>query len=142
VPMPGRLDTTLSLGLNDEAVQGVARTTVNERFANDSYRRLIQMYGEVVDGIDGHRFEQALRDLKQSRGASQDVDLSADDLAELIETYKGIYQDETGRDFPQDPREQLTRPGRAVVDAWEPPPAQVYRTTSDVSDDLRTAVHL
>src|SRR5206468_3996634 len=87
--------------------------TGNERFANDSYRRLIQMYGEVVDRIDGHRFEQALTDLKKSRGAAQDVDLSARDLAGLIDMYRAVYLEETGRDFPQDPREQLARRSRS-----------------------------
>jgi pyruvate,orthophosphate dikinase len=142
VSMPGMMDTILNLGLNDESVQGLARVTGNERFANDSYRRLIQMYGEVVDGIDGHRFEQALTDLKQSRGAAQDVDLSAEDLAALIETYKGIYNEETGRDFPQDPRDQLTRAVRAVFDSWDSPRAQVYRRRYDISDDLGTAVNV
>src|SRR5437764_5575403 len=83
ISMPGMMDTILNLGLNDEAVEGLAAATGNARFARDSYRRLIQMYGEVVDGIDPHRFEQALTDLKQKRRAQQDVDLSADDLAQL-----------------------------------------------------------
>src|SRR5438093_211268 len=113
ISMPGMMDTILNLGLNDEAAIGLARVTGNERFANDSYRRLIQMYGEVVEGIDAHRFEQALADLKKSRGASQDVDLSAHDLAGLIDTYKAVYREETGHDFPQDPREQLARAVRA-----------------------------
>ena len=142
VSMPGMMDTILNLGLNDEAVQGLATATGNDRFACDSYRRLIQMYGEVVDGIEGHRFEQALTDLKQSRGARQDVDLSADDLAELIQTYKRIYEEGTGRDFPQDAREQLTRAVRAVFDSWESPRAQVYRRTYDIPDDLGTAVNV
>src|SRR6058998_1938818 len=114
VSMPGMMDSILNLGLNDDAVVGLARATGNERFANDSYRRLIQMYGEVVDGIDGHRFEQALTDLKKSRGALQDVDLSAHDLAGLIDTYRAVFLEETDRDFPQDPREQLTRAVGAV----------------------------
>src|ERR687887_770519 len=84
VSMPGMMDTILNLGLNDEAVQGLSGRTGNARFAHDSYRRLIQMYGEVVDGIDAHRFERALTDMKKSRGAQQDVDLSAGDLAELV----------------------------------------------------------
>src|SRR5439155_22344900 len=109
ISMPGMMDTILNLGLNDEAVAGLARATGNERFGNDSYRRLIQVYGEVVDGIDAHRFEQALTDLKHARGAAHDVDLSATDLAELIQTYRQVYEDETGRTFPQDAREQLTR---------------------------------
>src|SRR5204863_3335429 len=119
VSMPGMMDTILNLGLNDEAVDGLARRTDNPRFARDSYRRLIQMYGEVVDGIDAHRFEQALSDLKGARGASQDVDLSADDLSDLIETFKRIYRESTGSHFPQDPRGQLRRAVRAVFDSWE-----------------------
>jgi pyruvate,orthophosphate dikinase len=142
VSMPGMMDSILNLGLNDGAVVGLTRATGNERFANDSYRRLIQMYGEVVDGIDGHRFEQALTDLKKSRGASQDVDLSADDLAGLIDTYRAVYLEETGRDFPQDPREQLTRAVRAVFDSWDSPRAQVYRRTYDIPDELGTAVNV
>ncbi len=142
VSMPGMMDTILNLGLNDDAVQGLARTTGNERFANDSYRRLIQMYGQVVDGIDAHRFEQALTELKKSRGAAQDVDLSAEDLADLIDTYKRIYREETGRDFPQDPREQLTRAVRAVFDSWDAPRAQVYRRTYDIPESLGTAVNV
>ena len=142
VSMPGMMDSILNLGLNDEAVVGLARATGNERFANDSYRRLIQMYGEVVDGIDGHRFEQALTDLKKARGAAQDVDLSADDLAGLIETYQAVYRQETDRDFPQDPRDQLTRAVRAVFDSWDSPRAKVYRRTYDIPDELGTAVNV
>jgi pyruvate, orthophosphate dikinase len=142
VSMPGMMDSILNLGLNDEAVVGLARATENDRFANDSYRRLIQMYGGVVDGIHPQRFEGALADLKKSRGAAQDVDLSADDLAELIDTYRVIYREETGHDFPQDPREQLTRAVRAVFDSWDSPRAQVYRRTYDIPDDLGTAVNV
>ena len=142
VSMPGMMDSILNLGLNDEAVVGLARATGNERFANDSYRRLIQMYGEVVDGIDGHRFEQALTDLKKARGAPQDVDLTADDLAGLIETYRAVYREETDRDFPQDPRDQLTRAVRAVFDSWDSPRAKVYRRTYDIPDELGTAVNV
>src|SRR5438132_1414457 len=142
VSMPGMMDTILNLGLNDEAVQGLAVRTENARFAHDSYRRLIQMYGEVVDGIDGHRFEQALTDLKAARGLSQDVDLTAEDLAELVETFKRIYWEGTGSDFPQDPREQLARAVRAVFDSWETPRAQVYRRAHGIPDDLGTAVNV
>ena len=142
VSMPGMMDSILNLGLNDEAVVGLARATGNERFANDSYRRLIQMYGEVVDGIDGHRFEQALTDLKKSRGVAQDVDLSADDLAGLIDTYRAVYREATDRDFPQDPRDQLTRAVRAVFDSWDSPRARVYRRTYDIPDELGTAVNV
>jgi pyruvate, orthophosphate dikinase len=142
VSMPGMMDSILNLGLNDEAVVGLARATGNERFANDSYRRLIQMYGEVVDGIDGHRFEQALTDLKKSRGAAQDVDLSAHDLAGLIDTYRAVYLEETDRDFPQDPRDQLTCAVRAVFDSWDSPRAQVYRRRYDIPDEIGTAVNV
>jgi pyruvate, orthophosphate dikinase len=142
VSMPGMMDTILNLGLNDDAVGGLARSTGNERFANDSYRRLIQMYGKVVDGIDAHRFEQALADLKADRGATNDVDLSAGDLAELIETYKRIYREATGRDFPQDAREQLGRAVRAVFESWETPRARVYRRAHGIPDDLGTAVNV
>jgi pyruvate,orthophosphate dikinase len=142
VSMPGMMDTILNLGLNDEAVEGLATATGNDRFAYDSYRRLIQMYGGVVDGIDAHRFEQTLTDLKQARGVRQDVDLSADDLAELTQRYKRIYKEGTGLDFPQDAREQLTRALRAVFDSWESPRAQVYRRTYDIPDDLGTAVNV
>jgi pyruvate, orthophosphate dikinase len=142
VSMPGMMDTILNLGLNDAAAEGLARSTRNPRFARDSYRRLIQMYGEVVDGIDGHRFEQALTDLKRDRGTQQDVDLSADDLGQLIETFKALYRSETGGDFPQDAREQLRRAVLAVFQSWQNPRAQVYRRTYDIPDDIGTAVNV
>jgi pyruvate, orthophosphate dikinase len=140
VSMPGMMDTILNLGLNDEAAHGLARTTGNERFARDAYRRLIQMYGHVVDGIDADAFEQELAALKEERGATQDVDLSADDLAELIERFQRVYRDATGADFPQDPEEQLRRAIRAVFDSWDNPRAQVYRRANGIADDLGTAV--
>src|SRR5213080_4700274 len=142
VSMPGMMDTILNLGLNDEAVEGLATTTGNERFAQDSYRRLIQMYGEVVDGIDADRFEGALAELKQERGAQQDVDLSADDLRELVATFKDLYAQETGSTFPQDAREQLGRALRAVFASWDNPRAQVYRRANGIPDDLGTAVNV
>src|SRR5581483_4899248 len=142
VSMPGMMDTILNLGLNDDAVEGLAQTTGNARFALDSYRRLIQMYGEVVDGIDGHRFEQALTDLKRERGAQQDVDLTADDLGALAETFKQIYEQETGGPFPAEAREQLRRAVRAVFESWQNPRAHVYRRTYDIPDDIGTAVNV
>ncbi len=142
VSMPGMMDTILNLGLNDDAVAGQAKTTGNPRFAYDSYRRLIQMYGEVVEGVDGHRFEQALTDLKAARGVKQDVELGEDDLRELIETYKRIYAEETGGPFPQDARDQLERAVRAVFDSWNSPRAQVYRRTYEIPDDIGTAVNV
>ena len=142
VSMPGMMDTILNLGLNDTAVDGLAASTGNPRFAFDSYRRLIQMYGDVVDGVDGHRFEQALTDLKGARGVAQDVDLSADDLRELVQTFKEIYEDATGAPFPGSAGEQLRRAYRAVFDSWDSPRAQVYRRTYDIPDDLGTAVNV
>ncbi|TML99042.1 MAG: pyruvate, phosphate dikinase, partial [Actinobacteria bacterium] len=142
VSMPGMMDTILNLGLNDDAVEGLGVRTGNERFAQDSYRRLIQMYGEVVDGIDADRFQQALAELKQNRGANQDFDLSPDDLKQLVATFKELYEQETGSSFPQDAREQLGRAVRAVFDSWDTPRAQVYRRAHRIPDDLGTAVNV
>jgi len=142
ISMPGMMDTILNLGLNDDAVAGLTRTTGNPRFARDSYRRLIQMYGEVVDGIDGDRFEHALADLKRERGVQQDVDLTGDDLGDLVETFKNIYRQETDDEFPQDAREQLRRAVLAVFESWGNPRAQVYRHTYGIPDDLGTAVNV
>jgi pyruvate,orthophosphate dikinase len=142
VSMPGMMDTILNLGLNDVAVEGLSRTTGNARFAHDSYRRLIQMYGEVVDGVDAHHFEQSLAGLKAKRGAGQDTDLTAEDLAELIESYRRVYRDGTRNEFPQDAREQLRRAVRAVFDSWNTARAQVYRRAHGIPDDLGTAVNV
>jgi pyruvate,orthophosphate dikinase len=142
VSMPGMMDTILNLGLNDVAVAGLAASTGNARFAFDSYRRLIQMFGEVVDGVDGHRFDTALSDLKLARGVTLDVDLTADDLAELAATYKQIYERDAGTPFPEDAREQLRRSYRAVFASWDSPRAQVYRRTYEIPDDLGTAVNV
>ena len=142
VSMPGMMDTILNLGLNDAAVEGLAQTTGNARFAYDAYRRLIQMYGDVVDGVEAHRFEDELDALKNRRGVTQDVDLSADDLKELVERFRTVYREGTGRDFPQDPRAQLERAVRAVFDSWETPRARVYRSAHGIPDDLGTAVNV
>ena len=142
VSMPGMMDTILNLGLNDVAVEGQAASTGNPRFAYDSYRRLIQMYGEVVDGVDGHRFESSLADLKAARGVVNDLELGADDLRELVGTFQRIYEEEVGSGFPQDPREQLRRSYRAIFDSWDAPRAQVYRRTYEIPDDIGTAVNV
>src|SRR5438093_11514532 len=134
VSMPGMMDTILNLGLNDEAVEGLARRTDNPRFALDSYRRLIQMYGEVVEGIPADKFEQALTDLKRNRHVQHDTELDRSDLTSLTGQYKSIFVQETGREFPQDAREQLTRAVRAVFDSWDSPRAQVYRRTYGIAD--------
>ncbi|MDQ2910948.1 MAG: pyruvate, phosphate dikinase, partial [Actinomycetota bacterium] len=140
VSMPGMMDSILNLGLNDDAVEGLARSTDNPRFAYDSYRRLIQMYGEVVEGIDAQRFESALSDLKADRGAQQDVELDANDLRELVDTYKQLYHEETGSSFPQEAREQLGQAVKAVFESWDTPRAQVYRRAHRIPDNLGTAV--
>jgi pyruvate, orthophosphate dikinase len=139
VSMPGMMDTILNLGLNDEAAEGLAKRTDNGRFAFDSYRRLVQMFGEVVDGIDPHRFESALSDLKAGR---QDTDLDADELKGLALQFNEIYREETGNAFPQDARDQLLRAVRAVFASWDNPRAQVYRRAHDIPDDIGTAVNV
>ena len=140
VSMPGMMDTVLNVGLNDEAVEGLARATGNRRFAYDAYRRLVQMYGNVVDRVDGSRFEEELTALKKSRGVREDVELTAEDLEEVLRRFKDVYRESTGRDFPQDAREQLARAVRAVFDSWESPRAQFYRRAHRIPDDLGTAV--
>src|SRR4030095_3929849 len=142
VSMPGMMDTILNLGLNDDAALGLAERTGNPRFANDSYRRLIQMYGEVVEGIPGHLFEDALSKLKTERGAAQDVDLSAEDLAGLVETYKEIYARETDGPFPQDARDQLRRAVSGVFRSLENPPRPAHRPAPTIPDDVGTAVNV
>ncbi|HET8742348.1 MAG TPA: pyruvate, phosphate dikinase [Gaiella sp.] len=142
ISMPGMMDTILNLGLDDEAVEGLAAATGNARFAYDSYRRLIQMFGEVVDGIDAHAFEGKLQELKGRRGVELDVDLTADDLKGLIGTFQEIYEREVGAPFPSDASEQLRRAVRAVFDSWDSPRAKVYRRTYDIPDDLGTAVNV
>ena len=142
VSMPGMMDTILNLGLDDEAVEGLARATGNERFAYDAYRRLVQMYGDVVDGVDASRFEDELGALKGRRGVSDDVELGADDLKELVGRFREIYRDATGRDFPADAREQLERAVKAVFESWNTQRAQVYRRANGIPDDLGTAVNV
>ena len=142
VSMPGMMDTILNLGLNDAAVEGLAARTGNRRFAYDSYRRLIQMFGEVVDGIDGHKFEDALTALKRDRGVDHDTDLTAEDIEVLVDTYRAIYRLEKSSDFPADATVQLMRAVRAVFDSWGTPRAQVYRRANDIPDDIGTAVNV
>ena len=143
ISMPGMMDTILNLGLNDVAVEGLARTTGNPRFALDSYRRLIQMYGEVVDGIDGHRLRAGARRAEARSAASRRTPTSPPTTSrELVETFKQIYREETGEEFPQDAREQLRRAVSAVFDSWDTPRANVYRRAHDIPDDLGTAVNV
>ncbi|WP_043627713.1 pyruvate, phosphate dikinase [Nonomuraea candida] len=138
--MPGMMETVLNIGLNDESVHGLAKQSGgNERFAWDSYRRLIQMFGKTVLGIDGDLFERALDDLK---GRRQDTDLDAGELQQLVETYKGIVREQTGKDFPADPREQMRLAVMAVFDSWNAPRAILYRRQERIPADLGTAVNI
>src|SRR6059036_2920923 len=114
--MPGMLDTVLNLGLNNESVQGLARATGNERFAWDSYRRFVQMFGNVVRGVEGERIEEEITALKSRRSVELDTELEVDDLRELVGTFGRLYREQTGEDFPQEPREQLQQAIRAVFD--------------------------
>jgi pyruvate, orthophosphate dikinase len=140
--MPGMMDTVLNLGLNDHSVGGLATQTGNERFAHDSYRRFVQMFGKIVLDIDGELFEDELEKLRHARGVATDPELSASDLAELVETFKGIVKQEAGVDFPQDPREQLGYAIEAVFKSWNGKRARDYRRFEGIPDDLGTAVNV
>jgi len=142
VSMPGMMDTILNLGLNDESVEGLATQSGDERFALDSYRRFVQMFGDVVMGVDGHLFEDALERAKLDRGVREDVDLEAADLRKLVETFRGIYRAEAGEEFPQDPAQQLARAVEAVFGSWNTPRAVTYRRHEGIADDLGTAVNV
>jgi pyruvate,orthophosphate dikinase len=142
VSMPGMMDTILNLGLNDRSVEGLATQSGDERFAFDSYRRFVQMFGDVVMGVDGHLFEAALDRAKRDRGVREDVDLDAGDLRKLVETFRGIYRSETGEEFPQDPADQLARAVEAVFGSWNTPRAVTYRRHDGIADDLGTAVNV
>jgi pyruvate,orthophosphate dikinase len=138
--MPGMMETVLNIGLNDESVHGLAKQSGgNDRFAWDSYRRLIQMFGKTVLGIDGDLFEHALDELK---GRRQDTDLDSGELQQLVETYKGIVRDQTGKDFPADPREQMRLAVMAVFDSWNAPRAILYRRQERIPAGLGTAVNI
>ena len=140
ISMPGMMDSILDLGLSDAAAEGLARASGNEHFAYDSYRRLIQMYGEVVHGIDGQLFEEALSDRKAALHVEVDTELTARDLKSLVETYKRIYLDALGHPFPQDARAQLRAAIEAVFRSWQNPRAQVYRKLNEIPDTIGTAV--
>jgi len=134
--MPGMLDTVLNLGLNDRSVQGLTRATGNERFAWDSYRRFVQMFGNVVHGIEGERFEDEIKRVKGDRGVKLDTELEADALRELVEAFKGFYE------FPAEPREQLDQAIRAVFDSWLGERAVHYRRINRIPDEWGTAVNV
>nr|WP_269854080.1 pyruvate, phosphate dikinase [Streptomyces sp. RPT161] len=140
--MPGMMDTVLNIGLSDASVAGLAAQAGDERFAWDSYRRLVQMFGKTVLGVDGDLFEEALDEAKQAKGASSDLGLDAADLRQLVEDFKQIVLKEAGREFPQDPREQMDLAIRAVFDSWNGERAKLYRRQERIPHDLGTAVNV
>ncbi|MBU5455115.1 pyruvate, phosphate dikinase [Caproiciproducens sp. MSJ-32] len=142
VSMPGMMDTVLNLGLNDEAVEAMAKLTNNPRFAYDSYRRFIQMFSDVVMGIEKRLFENVLDEVKENRGVKLDSDLTADDLKEVTVRFKEIYKKERGEDFPQDPKHQLIEAVTAVFRSWNNPRAIVYRRLNDIPGEWGTAVNV
>jgi pyruvate, orthophosphate dikinase len=140
--MPGMMETVLNIGLSDESVHGLAKQAGSERFAWDSYRRLIQMFGKTVLDIEGHEFEQAIDAAKQAKGTRNDLDLDAEDLQKLVDSFKAIVKDKTGRDFPQDPREQMDLAVQAVFNSWNADRAILYRRQERIPADLGTAVNI
>jgi pyruvate,orthophosphate dikinase len=140
--MPGMMETVLNIGLSDESVHGLAKQAGSERFAWDSYRRLIQMFGKTVLGLEGELFEHAIDTAKSAKGTKNDLDLDAGDLSQLVDTFKGIVAEHSGRDFPQDPREQLDLAIRAVFNSWNADRAILYRRQERIPAELGTAVNL
>jgi pyruvate, orthophosphate dikinase len=140
--MPGMMETVLNIGLSDESVHGLAKQAGSERFAWDSYRRLIQMFGKTVLDIEGSEFEHAIDDAKRAKGTKNDLDLDADDLQLLVENFKAIVRAQTGREFPQDPREQMDLAVQAVFNSWNADRAILYRRQERIPADLGTAVNI
>jgi pyruvate, orthophosphate dikinase len=140
--MPGMMDTVLNIGLNDETAQGMVELTGNERFVFDSYRRLVQMFGAVVLGIEDEAFEHVLDSFKAAKGVETDTDLEAVDLVELTEKFKAIVKKEMGFDFPQDPEKQMELATKAVFNSWNAKRAIDYRRRANIPDDLGTAVNI
>lgn len=140
--MPGMMDTVLNIGLSDKSVQGLAKQAGDERFAWDSYRRLIQMFGKTVLGVDGDLFEEALDKAKEAKKVTVDTELDAADLKKLVTRFKRIVKTEAGRDFPQDPREQMDLAIHAVFDSWNTDRAKLYRRQERIPHDLGTAVNV
>ncbi|MCI6640729.1 MAG: pyruvate, phosphate dikinase [Pygmaiobacter massiliensis] len=140
--MPGMMDTILNLGLNDEAVEGLAKKTANPRFAYDCYRRFIQMYSDVVMELGKSFFEEKIDEMKAAKGVKQDVELTAEDLKELVAQFKAIYLEKEGKEFPQDPKEQLIGAVKAVFRSWDNPRANVYRKMNEIPYEWGTAVNV
>jgi pyruvate,orthophosphate dikinase len=142
ISMPGMMDTVLNLGLNDETVQGLIDQTGNERFSYDSYRRFIQMFGNVVMNVDHHHFEEALEGLKEERGVIMDTQLGANDWKELVSIYKSVIREKAGREFPNDPEDQLKLAIDAVFSSWNNKRAITYRNLNGIPHNLGTAVNI
>ena len=140
--MPGMMDTILNLGLNDVAVEGFAKKTGNPRFAYDSYRRFIQMFSDVVMEVPKSLFERVLDEIKAAKQVKFDMELTAEDLQEVIARFKAIYKDKMGEDFPQDPKVQLMEAVKAVFRSWDNERAIVYRRMNDIPGDWGTAVNV
>ena len=142
ISMPGMMDTILNLGLNDETVEGLSALTENPRFAYDSYRRFIQMFGDVVMEIDKRKFDAIFDGKKDEKGCTSDVDLTTDDLKEIIVGYKALVKEEMGREFPQEPKDQLMEAIMAVFRSWNNDRAILYRKLNDIPDSIGTAVNV
>jgi len=142
VSMPGMMDTVLNLGLNDQAVQGLIKKTNNERFAWDAYRRFIQMFGDVVMGVEHAKFEEILDNVKKTKGVKFDTELNASNLKELVKKYKVMVKKETGKDFPSEPKKQLQMSIDAVFGSWDNPRAIKYRDIHDIKGLIGTAVNV
>jgi len=142
ISMPGMMDTILNLGLNDETVQGLIKKSNNPRFAYDAYRRFVQMFGNVVLGIPHSKFEELIDQKKEEKGVRFDTDLDAEDWKDLVGKFKKLIKDETGRDFPEDPQEQLWMAINAVFESWNNERAIIYRKIHNIPDDLGTAVNV
>ena len=140
VSMPGMMDTVLNLGLNDISVQGLAKLTGNERFAYDSYRRFIQMFSDVVMGISKVEFEKIITSMKEERNVQEDTELDTNDMKVMAERFKAFYKDQLGKDFPQDPKEQLIASIEAVFESWNNERAIIYRRMNNISSSWGTAV--
>ena len=140
--MPGMMDTILNLGLNDVAVEGLAKLTGNERFAYDSYRRFIQMFSDVVMEVERRLFDAELDKIKEEKGVTGDTDLDANDMKEVVRRFKAIYQKEKGEEFPQDPKVQLMESIKAVFRSWDNARQNYYRRMNDIPYDWGTAVNV
>ena len=140
--MPGMMDTILNLGLNDASVEGLAKKTGNPRFAYDCYRRFVQMFSDVVMGVSKTLFEEVIDEMKAEKGVKDDVDLTAEDMKTLVGKFKAIYEENEGKPFPQDPKEQLIEAVKAVFRSWDNDRANVYRRMNEIPYEWGTAVNV